>query len=214
VVVAALLVLRWLTRRADTLGRPRPFPTISVVLALAVAVASGVPVVRHARFEHRLSTAASVLINAEVSVRCQTMSQAWTEAHPEAGYVRFGPDDRPEPLATITLDTCEDLRSWVGSDHGSPTRRQLIAVHVLTHETMHLAGIRDEAMTECAAVQRDSRTAMLLGADESQAMALASAYWQQIYPLMPDAYRTADCGSRLRLDERLGMGPWESTAAV
>ncbi|MDQ1289643.1 MAG: hypothetical protein QG622_3209 [Actinomycetota bacterium] len=212
-LVAAVLVTgRWALHRQDTLGRPRDFPAIAVTLALLVAAGAGFPALRHARFEHRLSEVASALAGWEVSVRCQTMSQAWTEAHSEAGYVRFGADDRPEPLATITLETCESLRSWVGSDHTAPDRAEVIAVHVLTHESMHLAGIRDESVAECAAVQRDARTAVLLGADPARGRALATAYWTQVYPLMPTDYRSGDCGPRLRLDEKLDDAPWTAVS--
>lgn len=211
---AAVVVLRWLIRGVDALGRRRSFPAISLGLSLTLAAATGIPVLRHAAFERRLAEVASSLVGMKVSVDCQTLSQAWTSAHAEAGYVRFDADDRPEPVATITVDTCDDLQAWAGSDHENPSLPQVIAVHVLTHESMHMAGHRDEAVAECAAVQRDARTAVLLGADPTQARALARRYWQQVYPRIPDAYRTANCASDAPLDEHTADAPWASAGTA
>jgi hypothetical protein len=206
--VAVVLVVRRVLVRVDTLGRPRDVPVISVAVALAVAVASGVPVLRHARLEHRLSDVASSLSGTRVTVRCETLSQAWTDVHPEAGYVWFDADGRPATEATITVSTCDDLRRWVGSDHAAPTVGGVVAVHVLTHESMHLAGLRNEALAECAAVQRDARTAVLLGATPAQGAALATTYWRQVYDDLAPDYRTADCAPGGRLDEHLDSPPW------
>jgi hypothetical protein len=45
---------------------------------------------------------------------------------------------------------------------------------------------------ECAAVPIAAHTARLLGAPDAAAE-LAAAYWRNVYPLMPDGYRSADC---------------------
>jgi hypothetical protein len=61
----------------------------------------------------------------------------------------------------------------------------VVAVHVLTYEAMHLSGRLNEAAAE-----------------------LAGAYWRNVYPLMPDAYRSTDCRPGGTLDERLPDAPW------
>ena len=89
-----------------------------------------------------------------------------------------------------------------------PSRDQVLAVHVLTHEAMHLSGRLDEAAAECAAVQRDARTARLLGAGPADAAGLAASYWREVYPLMPDRYRSEQCRPGGSMDERLADAPW------
>jgi hypothetical protein len=64
---------------------------------------------------------------------------------------------------------------------------------VLTHEAMHMKGLTGEAEAECAAVQKDSTTAELLGATPDQARQLARTYWHRVYPNMPDDYRSSTC---------------------
>ncbi len=81
-------------------------------------------------------------------------------------------------------------------------------MHVLTHEAMHMAGETAEAVAECRAVQRDARTAELLGATSQQARRLAAAYAGSVLPEMPDDYRSPDCIPGGALDERLTTSPW------
>jgi hypothetical protein len=207
-LAVVLVVLRWAIAGVDALGRRREFPIFATGLPLVLALVTGVPAVRHTWLEHRLDGVAGQLVGSPVSVRCETLGQAWTDAHSELGYVRFGADGRPEPAATITWQACSDLRSWSGSDHEHPSLQQIVAVHVLTHEAMHMAGLRDEARTECAAVQRDVRTARLLGADVDQARALAATYWSRVYPRLSDDYRTMECGPDAPLDEHMAEAPW------
>jgi hypothetical protein len=207
-VVAAGLAFRWSQYRYDALGRSRPFPAISVTLCLVTGVGSAIPVALHARTEHRLNAAASQLAGAEVTVHCQSVGEASVDLGPELGYVRFGADGVPERHALMKWKPCHELASWLRSDRRRPSRGQLIAVHVLTHETMHMAGTTDEAITECKAMQRDAAMAEHLGADAPAARALAIRYWLEIYPAMPDAYRTSGCAPGGPLDEHLPDPPW------
>jgi hypothetical protein len=209
---AVAVAVGWGLRRSDGLGRPRPFPWVSVALLvlLAVAGAGAVPGVLRAHQERRLGRAASVLAGARVAVRCQTLGGAFVDAGPELGSELTwpGPGGDPEPWALLKRDQCRHLGAYVRSGTYRPSRDQVLAVHVLTHEAMHLSGRLDEAAAECAAVQRDARTARLLGAADADAAGLAAAYWHDLYPLMPDGYRSPECRSGGALDEHLADAPW------
>jgi hypothetical protein len=205
---AVAVVVGWGLRRVDELGRPRRFPWVSVSLLLVVAVGAAVPGVLRGHQERRLGGAASVLAGARVAVRCQSFGGAFVDAGPELGYVRWQADGKPEPWTLIKRDQCRHLAAYARSDKRRPSRDQVVAVHVLTHEAMHLSGRLDEAATECAAVQRDAQTARLLGAPDAAAAELAATYWSTIYPLMPDGYRSSDCRPGGSLDEGLADAPW------
>jgi hypothetical protein len=205
---AAGTAIGWGLRRTDELGRPRHFPMVTVALLLVVGTGAAVPGILRASQERRLGGAASVLAGARVAVRCQSFGGAFVDAGPELGYVRWRADGSPEPWTLIKRDQCRHLAAYARSDKRRPTRDQLVAVHVLTHEAMHLSGRLDEAAAECAAVQRDAHTARLLGARPADAAALAAAYWRNIYPLMPDGYRSGHCRPGGPLDEGLADAPW------
>jgi hypothetical protein len=209
-VIALGLSARWVITKYDALGRRRDFPRISVAVCLIAGVGAAVPVALHARTERRLNAAASAVAGIPVTVHCQTVGEATLDLGPELGYVKFGADGVPERHTLIKWKPCHDLAKWLGSDHKHPSRGQVIAVHVVTHETMHMSGTTDEAVTECRAMQRDARMARELGADPDSARALAVRYWREVYPSMADAYRTSSCRPGGALDEHLPDPPWAS----
>jgi hypothetical protein len=205
---AVAVVGRWVLRRTDALGRPRRFPVASLVLLVVPAGVLGVPVWRHEQLQHRLGQVASRLSGREVGVHCLTLGEEFVHAGSELGWVGFDADGQPERSTEITREPCGDLQSYLDHHGVAPTPEQVIAVHVLSHESRHLAGTRDEAEAECEAVQRDAETARLLGASAANARRLARLYWAVDYPNMPDAYRSADCVPGGRWDEHLPDAPW------
>jgi hypothetical protein len=207
-VAAAVVAARWYANRADELGRRRDFPLVSVVLLAVLAAGAATPGVLRARQERRLAAVASALAGVPVAVRCQRLGSAFVDAGPELGYVRWQPDGTPERRTLIKRDACRDLAAYVRSGGRRPSRAQVVAVHVLAHEAMHMAGLVQEHAAECAAVQRDARAARLLGASPDDARALAVAYWRTVYPAMPDGYRSTACRPGGTLDEHLPDAPW------
>jgi hypothetical protein len=206
---AIVLSVRWYAGgRRDGLGRAVGFPTISVVALVAVGIVSAYPGLARRREEHRLASVASAIAGVKVKIVCQTLSGAFIDAGAEAGYVRWGTDGVPEHTAYIKWQQCKDLRGYLHSDKRHPSMAQLQAVHVLTHEAVHTSGVKSESLTECKALQRDARTARLLGAPEAGAKALAWLYWKTVYPYMPDGYRDAGCAPGGALDEALPTSPW------
>jgi len=77
---------------------------------------------------------------------------------------------------------------------------KLLAVHVLAHESMHLAGVLDEAQADCFAAQVTALVARGLGAEPRFARSLAREYWAYYYPSQDRRYRSAECGEGRKLD--------------
>ena len=200
--------VRWYLRGADELGRRRAFPLITVSATLVLALVAAVPVVRHAREENRLESVASTLVGQRVRVHCQTLGGTWTDLGPELGRVAYGPDGVPERATLIKYEPCRDLAAYLRSSRHDPSMAQYVAVHVLTHESMHMRGLTSESEAECAAVQRDAQTAQLLGSSPADAVLLARRYWREVYPRMPAAYVTGACAPGGALDEHLAAAPW------
>jgi hypothetical protein len=207
-LVAVGVALRWWMRRYDALGRSRPFPWISIVLLAVLSAGAAAPGVMRAREESRLQRAAGDLVGHPVRVHCQSFGGTFMDAGADLGHVFFRSDGAPEPATTIKYEQCGFLSHYLNSGKTAPSLDEVIAVHVLTHESMHLRGIRDEAQAECAAVQRDAHDAELLGASPAAALALARRYWSEIYPRMPDDYRATECRAGGTLDEHLSEPPW------
>jgi hypothetical protein len=156
----------------------------------------------------RMSHAASVLAGRPVHVTCQRLTGAFVDAGAELGYVMWGPDGKPVDETVLKYDTCRALYDWLGSDKQDPSRDQVVAVHVLAHESEHLAGFLDESVAECYSLQTTQEAAELLGASPAQAAALARRYAAEIYPYMPDAYRSDQCKDGGTLDLDPGSHDW------
>jgi hypothetical protein len=205
---AVAVVARWWTRRYDALGRPRSFPYFGVGLLVAVGLVFAVPSFLRHREEDRLSVVASTLVGAQVQVHCQSLGAEMLDVGAELGYVKWQADGVPEHHTLIKHAPCQRLHDYLNSSKSAPSLDEVVAVHVLTHESMHMHGITGEAQAECAAMQRDAETARLLGANADDATALARRYWQQVYPRMSDDYRSGDCRAGGALDEHLPDAPW------
>ncbi len=199
---------RWATHRVDGLGRPRPLPVWSLAGLVVVSLVCAIPGAQRRNEERRLASVASRLVGHSVTVHCQSTAGALVDAGAELGYVAYDAAGVPEPRTTLKREPCADLKHYVGSDKRRPSLEQVVAVHVLTHEAMHMRGETNEAVTECEAIQRDALTARMLGASERQAAGIARIYWQIVYPDMPEEYRTGDCVRGGTLDEGLGTAPW------
>ncbi|MFL6181455.1 MAG: hypothetical protein ACJ73L_07930 [Actinomycetes bacterium] len=167
--------------------------TVLIPVLLVPAVFLGWQEWQFRQDEAQFSAVATDIAGRDVQVECQRFMGALVDATSEAGYVQFDADGAPADTGRIERDTCNDLRDWLHSDKSNPPLKQVIAVHVLAHESYHLAGIRDEAEAECAAMQRDDEVAQDLGATAEQARALATRYAAEVYPQMPDTYRSNDC---------------------
>ena len=94
-----------------------------------------------------------------------------------------------------------------GASSGSPVLGEcdgwgatLVALHVLGHESIHLAGVVDEAAADCLAMQVDALVAMQLGATRAFARTLARDYWEQYYPAQEPGYRSPQCRDGGMLD--------------
>ena len=207
---AAVVGVRWMLRRTDGLGRSRSFPVFSVAVLVVVGSGALAPWFMRARLEDRLAKAASEIAAMTVEVNCQSFGEAFTDVGAELGYVKWGADGIPERRTLIKRDQCADLSDYLDSDKISPSRDEIVAVHILTHETVHMMGETNEARTECFAMQRNDQMARLLGATPDQARDLTASYWREIYPHMPDTYRSGQCGPGLELDEGRAGAPWST----
>lgn len=201
------LVVRWLALRQRT---DTGFPAISVGTCAVLAVVVSLPVVVRLNLDSRLGHDASKLLGIHVAVNCQTLTASSIDMGSELGYVKYGMDGVPEHKTLIKHQQCNDLQSYLDSNKKHPSAAQVLAVHVLTHESMHMSGITSEAVAECYAMQHDAQMARIMGAPADAARKLAVRYWKTVYPHMPDGYTTADCRAGGPLDLHLPDAPWST----
>lgn len=199
--IAVILAVRaWNTEK---------IPYISFALIVALAAPLAIMEGRWVQTERQLSAAAAYITGRpDASISCQRLSETLFFAGAELGHVWFDEKGQASDTAFLTYQTCQTLREWIASDHYNPTEDEVIAVHVLTHESMHLKSVKNESLAECYAMQNDAAVARFLGADKVQARELANQYARYVYPRMKDNYRTPECGEDLPMDLTPGDGVW------
>jgi hypothetical protein len=178
-------------------------------LALVLVALVGVGFVMHERkskLERRLGAIATQLGARHVRVHCQSWAGNLVDVSGEAGSVRFDSSGVPADVTDLKRPVCNALRRFPtdvrSPEYGCVLRLQqcrerifedVLSVHTLAHETWHLHGISNEAVTECNALQTTARAAELFGADPVAAQATATYSLLFLYPDLPDDYRLPDC---------------------
>jgi len=198
-----------------------------VKLALAIVIVGGPGwwlLERHDRIgnERRLAAVASAIAGRDVGVRCPGVIGKVMSWDIVEGSVRFDSAGRPADETKLRAFTCGELDALAegrragaldcvtreGVACGEGVTNLALAVDVLAHESWHLAGVIDEAVTECRAVQSIAWTAQRLGATESQGRALARVYLATGYPRLPERYRSGACANGGELDLRPHDDAW------
>ncbi len=161
--------------------------------------------------ENVIGRGARTVAPASAGVHCQRLGETFTSAAADLGHVRWDATGAADGPAVLSYETCQRLRAYLESspdERADPPEDQVVAVHVLTHEAVHLAGEQVEARTECRALQRDPLVARTLGATPAAARTLAERYARSVYPRLPASYRAPECRTDGPWDETPGDGVW------
>ena len=199
VVLAVLLVRQVVMRR---------LAPVSIALVAVLVLALGAMEWRWVLSVHRLSDAVRVTAPASQGVTCQRFIGTFGYAGAEWGHVDREPTGVAAPTAFLSYDACALAFAYLRSDKSAPPVEQVMAVHTLTHEAVHLRGEWSESVAECESMQRDRATAVSLGATPAQAEALARTYVVEVYPRVPAEYADARCREGGAWDRSPGDGLW------
>lgn len=85
-----------------------------------------------------------------------------------------------------------------------------VSVAVLVHESMHVAGIEQESLAQCYAVQLIQEGAVRLGLPAAYSHRLSQAFWRYRQTTMPLAYQNPKCRDGSRLDLHPETHNWPS----
>lgn len=160
--------------------------------------------------ERDLTEAATAVAGRQANVTCErTLTGLLLGGHYQ-GWVSYEPGDALGTGQDIYLraDVCDTLDTAIAERFTSHDVYTANAVNVLAHEAMHVAGERNEAAAECAAMQNIVHTATLLGAVARHPHQMAVTYWTDIYPKMPTEYQSGDCGPGGPMDTGTLDAPW------
>ena len=169
-----------------------------ILLTLTIATAS-VPI-RHMMFQSRLSAAAEELLGKEsVHVDCNSYFDSLFHFN-LAGFVYRG-----SSTMNLEVRSCKDLKSYL-KNPSEASSRELFALHVLTHETMHVAGEFNEELADCQAFQRNHKMAELLDVPSNVAAKNAVDIHRTRSKRHP--YYSPQCEPGMDMDEKLPNAVW------
>jgi hypothetical protein len=189
---------------------PRPVYKPYLVTLLLLAMLFAWPPVRRWQFEHFLSAKATELADDHrARVHCNTVFDTMLDpemlaaghANPQTGKIG------------IQHPWCGRLRSYLNHP-ARASEDELWSLGMFTHESMHVRGELDEALTECEAVQRNYRAAKLLGVPARTAKMNAVDYYNVLYKRrgkiggLQGAYYSDECAPGKAMDEHLADSTW------
>lgn len=205
VVVVCVLALPALAYARSSFYADKPLPTRDGVTSAS-------------RIEPRFGRVASSLAGKPAQVRCWSPLD-WARingdllSHGGAGesldYVSgfyWPPSGRIHLDPTACAGLVDLAYRAVRPDRGRAFVRIALGVDTLAHESMHRRGFRNEAVTECYAVQLVYKTAKALGATSAYAALVSRQAWAA-YPAHPAAYLSDECRNGGKLD----LSPKRST---
>ena len=196
-----------------------------ILLILVAALAGLFLFQKHSKAaeESRLAAIASEIARRPVSIHCQGAVGEAIDVTAESGSVEFDATGRPADVADIKRKICQRLQDFpqarmsakfacldAPSKCDASVVNDAIALDVLAHESWHLEGNQNEALTECYALQTVGFVATKLGSNNIQARGLARLVHLLVYPHMPDAYRSDECRDGGALDLRPDSPAWPS----
>ena len=183
-------------------------PLAPVLAALAVPLLVIVAFQQDQRNnEHRLAKVASEIAGRKVDVHCPGLLERLVDVSSNAGTVFFDDTGRPANFTDLDEETCSTLDRFAEGKTASKDEAKVArALHVLAHESSHLAGVRDEAAADCFGLQRTAVVAEDLGATPDEAARLARVALAERAVTAPAEYRSAECHNGGMLD----LDPWSS----
>ena len=197
-ILAGMSMVAWkrvITRRDEFGGRG--FRAWAAILVSVLALTAGGFEFAHHQRQELATKAIGVLSDVDgASADCERFSEELFNASQFQGFVYYDGSH----VAHLRREVCHNLWDYAHGGQGHPTEAQIIAVHIVAHETMHINGITSEAVAECQAVQLNNQVAEALGATPAQARELQRRYYADVYPRQRGAYFSSECVEGGELD--------------
>jgi hypothetical protein len=198
----------FVARPGFDLPMPASKPYLAVVLSLAVLFAW--PTVHRWHFQWFLSEKATELAdNHRAKVHCNTLFDTMVDSEMLAA----GHANPRTGAIGIQKPWCSTLMSYLAHPDRA-TDLEIESLDIFTHESMHVRGEMNEALTECEAVQRNYRAAKLLGVPDGTAKRNALDYYNTTYQMrgkiggMQGGYYSDQCAPGKAMDEHLSDSTW------
>lgn len=197
-VLAALAIRAWFRsyRRPKFTFTGPPRYTWPAVLTGVALVAGAFEVGHHMRQDLATDALHAVTDVDGAHADCSRFTEELFNISQYQGYVYYDGSN----AAHLRRNVCHDLWTYAHGGQANPSRSEILAVHIVTHEAMHINGLRNEAEAECTAVQLNHLVAEELGASPTQARKLQTQYYELYYPNQRSDYVSGACSADGTMD--------------
>ncbi len=185
--------------------------TSYVAICTLLATAFAYIPLRHAYIERYLTGKARILSESEKAfVHCNTFFDTVFDSNVMA----VGHASLETGRIVLQYPLCGQLMDHLRSPEKADPKGMYL-VHVFAHEAMHIRGERNEAVTNCQAIQRYYRTAKMFGIPDATAkvhgLRIYDEYYQRLRNIggMIGEYYSEQCAPGKALDERLDDSTWK-----
>ncbi len=190
--------------------RPASKPYLAAMSILALLFAW--PPYQNWQFQRFLSAKATEIADSHPArVHCNTIVDTMLDQNMLAS---AHADPRTGEIG-IQYPWCRTLRAFLAHPDRA-SREEIDSLNLITHESMHVRGEYNEAVTECEAVQRNYRAAKILGVPDRIARKDALAYYYGDYMRreqvggLAGSYFSDQCAPGKALDENLVDSTWSA----
>lgn len=194
IIVGCVIVgvcLYWVVLRRFVIGRQQ-----WVIWPILVAIVVGVFTAneyRWYRFETKLAHAVKPIAgDRDITIGCERLFRNFFSSQGYSGHVMFDGNGNPAAEAFLSSSTCSNIKKFM-KDPKTFELDQIEAVHTLSHEAAHLAGLRNESSAECLALNNDPLVMRELGATVEHGEKLRGLYMKLVYPQLPTEYNSPRC---------------------
>ena len=173
---------------------------VLVALALILLALVVVQARRELGLDHKLSGIAGEIAGRQVNVDCPGFLRSLLDIS-SGGSVMFDANGKPSNTTHLDPSVCHDLSAYRATRGraefacvfdafpcSDKVERAVYSALVLSHESQHLRGIRDEGAAQCYAIQTLAQVAERLGSPSAEAKAVAAHYLVVDQPNMNGDY--------------------------
>lgn len=204
IFIALSVIFLWLTLREIFSTAPRDNVSYGYMAAcFSVSLLCMWPIYSDWSFERKITQVTHHLADGKpTNVECQSVSSSIFDSTNTwvAGYAFIDTGE-----VVFKSGWCKRLKKYL-RDPSAADGKERYSIQLLVHEAMHVRGETNEQHAECQALQRNYRTARLMGVPDQYAILHSVNYYLNEYPVHP--YFDPNCRPGSELDENLADSTW------
>ena len=192
IVIIIILIILTLFVLLRSLSKGQKFETFTFPFLLTlIIILTGFEGSHQYHNEQLSQVVKAVSKNDEGHAKCQRLTETFFDTESRiSGKVEWTEPNK----AVLKYRECQQALSWLNQGNkNEATLDQIRGMGVLIHESYHVAGEKDERITECLNITNMENIFMQLGSSPEAAHKMKQEYVEKVYKNMPEEYKDVTC---------------------